>query len=362
LVAPQGLPLVVFRGRGATVSPPNRFALWQRDDFDDGWEKDDPAMPRTELIADHTKSAITRNDSPDLPFAQSVNPYRGCEHGCAYCFARPSHAYLGYSPGLDFETRIVYKPDIAPILRRELARASYRCQPLAIGTNTDAWQPAERQLGISRALLEVCLEACQPVQIITKSALVLRDLDLLKELARQGLVQVTISLTGLAPELSRRLEPRAASPKRRLEVIGELARAEIPVGLMFAPAIPGLNDHDMEAALSAAAEAGAGHAAYGVLRLPDELAPIFRAWLAVHAPERAKRIMAVLYDLRGGSANDPRFGHRLRGLGHFSDLLEQRFRLACRRLGLDRPLPPLDCGKFRKPRPVETDRAQLGLF
>lgn len=355
------LPLPI-RGRGSSANPNPRFAAWQREAIDGGDEIDEHADPRTELIVDSSKSVISENDSPDVPFKQSINPYRGCEHGCAYCYARPSHAWLGYSPGLDFETRIVYKPDAAPILRRELAKSSYRCAPIAIGTNTDAYQPVERRLGITRALLEVCLEAGQPVQLITKSALILRDLDLLREFARQGLVQVMISVTSVDRDLSRRLEPRASAPIRRLDTISGLDNAGIPVGVMFAPLIPALNDHEMESVLESARAAGASTAAYQLLRLPNEVGPLFETWLATHAPGRANKVMAVLYDLRRGQVNDARFVHRMRGLGHFADLFAQRFKLACRRLGLDQPWPELDCGKFRKPRHVVPDSAQLKLF
>ena len=277
------------KGRGAVISPDGRFDAWQRDAAEDGWWNEDEAAPATELIADSAKSVITYNDSPDIPYDRSINPYRGCEHGCAYCFARPSHAYLGLSPGLDFETKIAYKADAAETLRRELAKPSYVCQPVALGINTDAWQPVERRLRVTRGILEVLADARHPVTIVTKSALILRDLDLLAEMARSNLVHAAVSITTLDGELARTMEPRAPSPRRRLSVIAALAAAGIPTAVMVAPLIPALADHEMENILAAAREAGASSAGYILLRLPHEVKPLFRAWLDSHRPGRAER-------------------------------------------------------------------------
>lgn len=334
-----------WKGRGARINPPPRHSAWSRsaDEFGD-WREE--AAPQILCRIDRARSVISRNGSPDLPFTQSVNPYRGCEHGCVYCYARPTHAWHGLSPGLDFETRIFHKPDAAALLRNELARPGHEPTPIALGTNTDAWQPVERWLRLSREILGVLHETRHPVSIITKSALITRDLDLLAAMAKDRLVHVMLSLTTLDPELSRRLEPRAAAPQARLKAVTKLAEAGIPVGVMFAPVIPGLNDHEMEKTLAAARDAGAMAAEYTLLRLPNEVSNLFQDWLAHHAPGKASRIMTILYDMRGGRSNDPRFGVRMRGLGHFADLLAQRFELACRRLGLDRGLPALDGSRF----------------
>ena len=272
-----------IKGRGALDNPHNRFDSYRREALDDGWGcLEERELPQRELIRDSSRSVIARNDSPDVPFRQSINPYRGCEHGCVYCFARPTHAYLGHSPGLDFETRLHYKPDAAALLRGELAAPRYRCTPLALGVNTDAYQPLERQLGITRALLEVLLETRHPLSIITKGALIERDLDLLRPLAEQGLVQVMVSLTTLDAELARRMEPRAASPARRQRVISTLSDAGIPVGVLMAPLIPFLNDHEIQPLLAAAREAGALQADYVLLRLPHEVHGLFEDWLQAH--------------------------------------------------------------------------------
>lgn len=348
------------RGRGSAANVAGRFDAWQRDRPDEVVEADRVAReqapdeapllpdPRTRLLIDTARTVIARNESPDLPFDRSINPYRGCEHGCIYCYARPSHNYLGLSPGLDFETQIFHKPDAPELLAAELARPGYACAPIALGVNTDAYQPVERQTRLTRRILEVLLACRHPVSLITKSALIERDIDLLAALAAENLVTAAVSLTGLSAELARHLEPRAASPQRRLATIRTLAEAGVPVGVSFAPLIPGLNDHELEKGLEAARQAGAAWAHYGVLRLPHEVAPLFEDWLARHAPGKAARVMAVLYDMRGGWRNDPRFGHRLRGLGHYAELMEQRFRLARRRLGFTSP-PPLDCSRFIPP-------------
>lgn len=311
------------KGRGATASPDPRFAAWTRAPADDGWQRDAAAAPPTELFVDSAKTVLSRNDSPDLPFDRSLNPYRGCEHGCVYCYARPSHAFLGHSPGLDFETKLYHKPEAAKLLRRELAKPGYVCRPLALGSNTDAWQPVERRLRITRAVLQVLLELKHPLLLITKSALIERDLDL-------------------------------------LAAMRALAEAGVPVTAMVAPVIPGLTDHELERLLAAAREAGAAGASYSLLRLPHELHDLFERWLAWHAPEKAARVMAILYDMRGGKANDARFVHRMRGLGHFADLLAQRFELHRRRLGFP-GLPALDSSRFAAPA-GKADERQLGLF
>lgn len=350
------------KGRGALTNAVSRFAAWTRSATDDGWNGDDPATaPPTELFVDSAKRIVSLNDSPDLPFEQSLNPYRGCEHGCVYCYARPSHAFLGHSPGLDFETKLYHKPEAAKLLRRELARPGYVCKPIAIGTNTDAWQPVERRLRITRAILETLLELKHPAMLITKSALIGRDTDLLAAMARERLVHAAISLTTLDGELARRLEPRASAPQARLDAIQALSEAGVPVTVMVSPIIPGLTDHELERLLAAARDAGAVAASYSLLRLPNELHEIFERWLSWHAPEKASRVMAILYDMRGGRANDPRFAHRMHGLGHFADLLAQRFALHQRRLGFP-GAPALDCNRFNGTRNGQRNDDQLDLF
>ncbi|MBL8474034.1 MAG: PA0069 family radical SAM protein [Rhodocyclaceae bacterium] len=349
------------RGRAAATNPDSRYAAWTREASDDGWnsaEQDEPALP-TQLIIDRAKSVIAYNDSPDVPFTHSINPYRGCEHGCAYCFARPSHAYLGLSPGLDFETRIAYKPDAPECLRAELAAPSYRCAPIALGINTDGWQPIERKLELTRRLLEVLHECAHPVSIVTKAALITRDLDLLADMGRRNLVQVMFSVTTLDGDLARRMEPRAAQPQRRLAAMRELAAAGVPVGVLFAPLIPALNEHEMEAVLAAARDAGATNAGYVLLRLPREVGPLFKDWLQRMEPGKAEHVMSRMRQMHGGKEYDSNFGQRMRGSGPFADLLAQRFRLAATRLGLDRRLAALDLTQFRPPRAAT---GQMELF
>ncbi len=357
---PAGPPAA--RGRGAALRPDGRFLDHQRAPVDDGWPADPDADEQriaTELRIDAAKSVISYNRSPDIPFDRSINPYRGCEHGCAYCFARPSHAYLDLSPGLDFETKLFWKPDAAALLRQELARPAYRCAPIALGVNTDAWQPVERHTGLTRQILEVLAETRHPVSVITKSALIERDLDLLAELARDNLVEAMVSVTTLDDALARRLEPRAARPARRLETIRRLHEAGVPVGVLFAPLIPALNDHELEAVVEAARAAGAGSAGYVVLRLPHELKTLFVDWLERHAPGRAQHVMSLVAQLRGGRENDPRFGHRMRGEGVLAELYRQRMRLVKTRLGLTQTRRELNCAAFRPPR---SDGPQLALF
>lgn len=351
------------RGRGSATRPDGRFLDWQRQSFDDGWdpvEDPDEAPLRTELRIDSAKTVITYNQSPDIPFDRSINPYRGCEHGCVYCYARPSHAWLDLSPGLDFETRLFWKPDAATLLRRELARPGYRCAPIGLGVNTDAWQPVERHTGLTRQILEVLLEARHPVSVITKSALIERDLDLLAALARDNLVEAMVSVTTLDDTLARTLEPRAARPGRRLQTIARLHDAGVPVGVMCAPLIPALNDHELEAVVTAAHEAGAATAGYVVLRLPYELEGLFTDWLARHQPGRASHVMSLIKQLRGGRSNDSRFGHRMRGSGVLADLYGQRLRRLCARLGMnDGRRLALDCSAFRPP---AANPGQMALF
>ena len=342
-------PGSVIRGRGVAARPAGRFAREEtRPEFNDD---DTPASaPETELIPEQIRSIISRNQSPDIPFEQSVNPYRGCEHGCVYCYARPSHAYMDLSPGLDFEQKIYTKPEAAAVLRQELSKPGYRCSPITLGANTDAWQPVERELRITRQILEVLAEFRHPVSIITKSALVERDLDLLQDLARDNLVHVLVSVTTLDDELKRRMEPRTAGPRRRIETIRRLSAAGIPCGVLAAPMIPGLNDHELENILAASAEAGARYAGYVLLRLPHEVEPIFAGWLQAQYPLKAAKVLSLIRQVRGGALNDAQFGSRMRGSGPLAALLAQRFAAACRRHGFTRESEAaLDSTRFRVP-------------
>jgi DNA repair photolyase len=329
--------LQVEKGRGAVTNPAGRFEGTRLEAEDDGWGSLDepPRRPETMLIADRPRRAITRNDSPDVPFDQSVNPYQGCEHGCIYCFARPSHSYWNLGPGLDFETRIFHKPGLARLLDRELSAPGYHCKPINLGANTDPYQPAEREHRTTRELLEVLLAHRHPVTIVTKGALILRDLDVLAELARLRLTRVHVSLTTLDDHLKRVLEPRAASPAARLRVIRALSRAGVSVGVLLAPVIPALNDHEIERLVEEASLAGATGAAFMMLRLPHELGRLFEEWLREHYPARADRVLNLLREARGGRLNDPRFGHRMRGEGPYAGLLAARFKAACRRCGIE---------------------------
>jgi DNA repair photolyase len=339
------------RGRGATLNPDNRYSVTTRADADDGWGNlDAPQDPLvTTLSVDSSRTVITYNDSPDVGFDRSINPYRGCEHGCVYCFARPSHAWLGLSPGLDFESRLFYKPDAPELLRKELAARAYRPAPIALGINTDAWQPVERKLGLTRRVLEVLVECRHPFSIATKSALIERDLDLLSEAARQNLVSVAVSITTLDRRLARVMEPRAAAPQRRIEVIRNLTAAGVPTSVLVAPVIPVLTDSELEDILKAAHAAGARAAGYVLLRLPHELKGLFRAWLDTHHPNKAGHVMSVLRKTRGGRDYDSRYGVRMRGTGEYAELIARRFELAERRLGFG-DFPPLDGSQFTPPR------------
>jgi DNA repair photolyase len=339
------------RGRGAASNPANRFHARHVEPFDDGWGGADEPLPvlRTVVTPDPTRTILASNDSPDIPFDRSINPYRGCEHGCIYCFARPSHAYLDLSPGLDFETRILAKPRAAELLRRELGRPGYRCEPIALGTNTDPYQPAERALGITRSILQVLAEHAHPFSIVTKSSLVLRDLDVIAPMAAAGRALVFVSVTTLDRALARRMEPRAAAPGRRLEAVHELAAAGVPTGVLASPMIPGINDAELEAILEQAARAGARQAGYLLVRLPHELEELFTDWLERHYPARKDKVLHRIREMRGGRLNDPRFGRRMRGEGPHAVLLRRRFEIACRRLGLERERPRLDVTGFRVP-------------
>ncbi|MEM6489585.1 MAG: PA0069 family radical SAM protein [Pseudomonadota bacterium] len=357
------LPAERRRGRAAAHNPTGRYERHVTERVDDGWSTDpDDALPplRTEVAIDASRSVLTRNTSPDVPFDRSVNPYRGCEHGCIYCFARPSHAQLGLSPGLDFETKLTIKPRAPALLAEALRKRGYRVQPIAIGTNTDPYQPIERQHRIMRGVLGVLKRFRHPVCITTKGASVTDDVEILGRMGRQGLAQVTLSITTLDSRLSRSMEPRAASPARRLAAVRTLARAGVPVAVNLSPLIPGLNDHELERMAEAAAEAGARGAKYTVLRLPLEVAPLFRDWLARERPQAAGRIMNRVRDLHGGRDYDPTWHRRLKGEGVHASLIARRFALARRRVGLADALPPLRCDLFRVPA-EPGDQLDLGL-
>ena len=366
--AEASIPANARRGRGATVNPPNRFEPKSAAPFDDGWETmaagftDLPPLPTT-LIRDASRSVISWNDSPDIGFDRAVNPYRGCEHGCVYCYARPSHAYLGYSPGLDFETKLLFKPEVAELLTKELRKPGYVARTLALGSNTDPYQPVERTLKLTRSVLEVMDRCNHPVSIVTKSAGVLRDLDILKSLARRNLVRVHVSVTTLDPKLARVMEPRAATPPRRLQAVAALAAARVPVGIMAAPMIPGLNDAELEKILEAAVKAGAQSAAYVLLRLPHELKQIFEDWLHTNFPDRARHVLDLVRETRSGALNDPRFGKRFAGTGPYASLLASRFDRATRALGLTER-HELDCTQFVAPPDPKAGMAemQMSLF
>jgi DNA repair photolyase len=351
--------------RGARSHLQGRFESAAREPFDDGWtpEERDAQALQTTVTIERARSIISRNDSPDVGFSQSINPYRGCEHGCIYCYARPSHSYLELSPGLDFETKLFAKTNAAEQLRDELSRPSYRASPIALGANTDCYQPIERKHRITRGILEVLAECEHPVTIVTKSALIERDLDLLGPMAAKNLVKVFVSIGTLDRELARKLEPRAASPQRRLDVLSSLSKQKIPCGVMVAALIPALNDKTLEHVLEQAAGAGATEAAYVIMRLPNELKVLFKEWLAAHYPERAEHVISIVRQMRGGRDNDPSFGTRMSGTGNYADLIEKRFDIACRRFGLNghgagRHPPELDCSRFRPP----SRGGQIALF
>jgi DNA repair photolyase len=356
------------RHRGARSFVPGRFEPAEREAFDDGWtpEEREAVELRTTVTEERARSIVSHNDSPDVGFSSSINPYRGCEHGCIYCYARPSHAYLELSPGLDFETRLFAKTNAAELLRAALAKPGYVPSPIALGANTDCYQPIERRYRITRQILEVLAGCEHPVTLVTKSALVERDLDLLAPMAQKNLVKVFVSIGTLDRALASKLEPRAATPQRRLGILRALSDAQVPCGVMVAALIPGLNDKTLEQVLEQAAAAGAAEAAYVIMRLPNELKVLFKEWLATHYPERAEHVISIVRQMRGGGDNDPRFGSRMTGTGNFAELIEKRFDIACRRFGLNghgagRKPVQLDCSRFRRPL-REDETRQPGLF
>ncbi|KAF0098458.1 MAG: radical SAM protein [Rhodospirillaceae bacterium] len=360
----------LHNGRGALSNATSRYDDEKRIRTNDGWDIEDELPPlRTTLTRDATRTIIARNSSPDVPFDRSINPYRGCEHGCIYCFARPTHAYLGLSPGLDFETRILFKPEAAALLTAELASPKYRCDVVAMGTNTDPYQPIERDLKITRQILRVLSDFNNPVGIVTKNHLITRDIDILGDMARRNLAEVFLSVTTLDRDLARTMEPRASAPHRRLDAIRELAAAGIPVGVMTAPMIPGLNDHEMESILDSAAAAGATRAGYTALRLPLEIKELFEEWLRANRPDRAERVLSLIRQIRGGELYKAEFGTRMKGEGPIAQLLSRRFAAAVKRLDLNRVRYRLDTMRFAVPAAARTalvdarrDARQMRLF
>ncbi len=343
------MTLLPLHGRGARTNTSGRYERFAREAFDDGWAGDEIVRLETIVTPERAKSIISRNRSPDISFDQSINPYRGCEHGCVYCYARPNHAYVGLSPGLDFETRLFVKGNAVELLEKEFAHPSYRPNTIMLGGVTDIYQPIERGYGITRALLEVMLRWRHPVALITKSQLVIRDIDVLEQLAQRGLAKAAISVTTLDRRISRVMEPRAAAPHRRIEAIRRLADAGIPTTVMVAPIVPGINDSEIEAILEEAAKAGASAAGYVVLRLPLEIKDLFRDWLHAHFPDRAARVMSLVRQMRGGRDYDPEWGKRQKGEGPYAKLIADRFSHALRKFGLDRPRLALDHTQFRRP-------------
>jgi DNA repair photolyase len=366
--APVRMPGHRAAGRGAVSNPGVRFDSSTASAFDDGWDtltQDVGDLPRldTSLIRDSTRTAISWNASPDIGFDRAVNPYRGCEHGCIYCYARPTHAYLGYSPGLDFETKLIFKPEVADLLEKELRKPNYVVRTMALGSNTDPYQPVERTLQLTRSVLEVLDRFNHPVGIVTKSSGVLRDLDILRSMAERNLVRVHLSVTTLNARLARVMEPRAATPGRRLHAVAELTKAGVPVGVLAAPMIPALNDNEMEKIVEASANAGATHAGYVLLRLPLELRQMFEEWLQTHFPDRARHVLSLVRETRGGKLNDPRFHHRFSGEGVYADLLAQRFARVSRQFGLNENRAPLACDRFAVPAAASAgNAAQMSLF
>ena len=359
-----------YKGRGAISNPGNRFEESAVEPLDDGWgtlseELADLPPLATQLLREKSRTALTYNDSPDLGFDRSINPYRGCEHGCIYCYARPSHAYLGYSPGLDFETKLMFKPDLPALLERELSRPGYTPRPVALGANTDPYQPVERNVTLTRQVLEILERFNHPVTVVTKSALVLRDADILARMAAKNLAQVAISVTTLDAALARKMEPRAASPARRLAAMAELSRLGIPTAVLAAPMIPGLNDAELEKILLAGANAGAKRAGYVLLRLPLEIRALFEEWVARHFPDRARKVLALVRETRGGALNQSAFGQRQTGTGPYAELLQQRFLRMVSALGMERReggVASLDCEQFAVPRGEQIQARQMALF
>ena len=341
-----------LRGRGAVSNASGRYEPQTRHLIDDGWSwgEDDTLPPlRTEVMIDSARTIITRNSSPDISFDRSINPYKGCEHGCVYCFARPTHAYLGFSPGADFESKLFAKPNAAELLRRELSAPGYVPRTIAIGTNTDPYQPTEKRMRIMRSILEVLYEFRHPVGIVTKSALIERDIDILAPMAALGLAKVALSVTTLDRKLARAMEPRASTPGRRLQAIKALSDAGVPSGVMFAPVIPALNDGELEAVLKAASDMGARSAGYVLLRLPLEIKDLFREWLEVNAPGRARHVMSLIRQMRGGKDYDAAWHQRMRGTGPYAEMIARRFHLAVKKNGLNRDTRPLTVTRFKKP-------------
>jgi DNA repair photolyase len=338
-----------LHGRGAVSNASGRYEKQARVLIDDGWSGEPEPSLKTEVLRDSSRTIITRNTSPDISFSQSINPYKGCEHGCIYCFARPTHAYLGFSPGADFESKIFAKPNAAELLRKELSAPNYVPKVIAIGTNTDPYQPIERRLKVMRSILEVLWEFKHPVGIVTKSALILRDLDILAPMAQAGLAKAALSVTTLDRKLAREMEPRASTPPKRLEAIKRLNAAGVRTGVMFAPIIPALNDEEMEHVLEAAKEAGARSAGYVLLRLPLEIKDLFREWLEANEPGRAKHVMSLIRSMRGGKDYDSQWHTRMKGTGPYAEMIARRFHLAVKRLGFNGDSRPLDLGQFKRP-------------
>ncbi len=349
------------RGRGAVSNAAGRYESTSRHALDDGWDNlDEPPPPlRTQMIRDATRTIIARNTSPDIGFDRSINPYRGCEHGCSYCFARPTHTYLGMSAGLDFESKILFKPDAAVLLEKELRAPSYKCRTMAMGTNTDPYQPAERQYQITRSILQVLQRFHHPIGLLSKSALIARDIDILAPMAAEGLAKTAVSVTSLDAHLARKMEPRASTPMRRIEALRQMSAAGIPTAVMFAPVIPGLNDHEMESVLEAARDAGVKAAGFVMLRLPLEVKDIFQEWLAAEVPERATRVMSLVRSMRGGKDYDDKWGERQDGSGPIAEATAARFRLAAKKMGFNSQRRTLDTSKFKVP-PAPGD--QMSLF
>ncbi|MEE8295654.1 MAG: PA0069 family radical SAM protein [Sphingomonadales bacterium] len=355
------VPSGARRGRAAVSNSTGRFEAEKRSGFDDGWgvKGETDRVFKTQVFKEVPRKIITTNKSPDIPFDRSINPYRGCEHGCIYCFARPSHAYLGYSPGLDFETKLFYKPDAAILLERELRNKHYKCAPIAIGTNTDPYQPIERSRRVMQSILQVLSDFHHPLTIVTKSALILRDIEILKSLAQRNLVHVSLSVTSLDHKLARRMEPRAATPKRRLAVLKTLSEAGIPTGVMVAPIIPTLNDHEIEDILIASKKAGVTSAVFIFMRLPLEIKDLFEEWLEENYPDRKSRVLNHLRSIKGGRLNNPNFFDRFKGQGPYAEIVRERFHGTCRRLGLSNREDGLDCTRFNPP-PLKGE--QMDLF
>src|SRR5450631_2999900 len=357
---PPGVDHARRRGRGAQTNAGGRYEPRATIAFDDGWQSIEELPPfTTEVAVDTARKVITRNSSPDISFDRSINPYRGCEHGCIYCFARPTHAYLGLSPGLDFESKLFMKPDAPELLERELSAPGYVPKVIAIGTNTDPYQPIERRYKIMRRILEVLDSAGHPVGIVTKSALVLRDLDILARMAKRDLVKVALSVTTLDPQLARTMEPRAATPAKRLEALRQLSQAGIPTTVMVAPVIPALNDSEIERILDAAAHAGVKEASYVLLRLPLEVRDLFREWLIANYPDRYRHVFTLIRDMRGGRDYDSQWGSRMKGTGPMAWMIGRRFEIACEKLGLNKRRSKLTSDHFARPK---RSGQQLSLF